>query len=51
VHVAIVGARRFEHLEESVGAVDLELTDADLEQIDRIMSGAATVAGPSPETT
>jgi aryl-alcohol dehydrogenase-like predicted oxidoreductase len=50
VEVAIVGARRAAHIEDSVGAADFELGDDDLAEIDRIMSGAVTVAGPSPES-
>jgi hypothetical protein len=50
VDVAIVGARRATHIEDSVGAADLELSEADLAEIDRIMAGAVTVAGPSPES-
>jgi aryl-alcohol dehydrogenase-like predicted oxidoreductase len=50
VHVAIVGARRVSHLEDSVGAADVTLTDADLGDIDKIMSSATPVAGPSPES-
>jgi aryl-alcohol dehydrogenase-like predicted oxidoreductase len=50
VHVAIVGARRAEHIEAAVAAVDVQLDASDLERIDRIMAGAAAVAGPSPET-
>jgi aryl-alcohol dehydrogenase-like predicted oxidoreductase len=49
VDVAIVGARRAAHIEDSVGAADFELSDDDLFEIDRIMSGAVTVAGPWPE--
>ena len=49
VHVAIVGARRLSHLEESVGAIEFTLSDADLEEVDRIMRSATPVAGPSPE--
>jgi aryl-alcohol dehydrogenase-like predicted oxidoreductase len=51
VDVAIVGARRPAHIEDSVGAADVELAPEDLAEIDRIMAGAVTVAGPSPETT
>jgi aryl-alcohol dehydrogenase-like predicted oxidoreductase len=51
VDVAIVGARRATHIEDSVGAAGLKLSDEDLDDIDRIMEGAVTVAGPSPETT
>lgn len=50
VDVAIVGARRPEHLEESVGAAALELDAADLDRIEAIMADAVPVAGPSPET-
>jgi aryl-alcohol dehydrogenase-like predicted oxidoreductase len=51
VEVAIVGARRATHIEDSVGAADFALSHDDLDEIDRIMAGAVTVAGPSPETT
>jgi aryl-alcohol dehydrogenase-like predicted oxidoreductase len=51
VDVAIVGARRATHIEDSVGAADFHLSDEDLDEIERIMMGAVTVAGPSPETT
>jgi aryl-alcohol dehydrogenase-like predicted oxidoreductase len=51
VDAAIVGARRATHIEDSVGAADFELSREDLDEIDRIMDGALTVAGPSPETT
>jgi aryl-alcohol dehydrogenase-like predicted oxidoreductase len=50
VDVAIVGARRATHIADSVGAVDVELTTEDLAEIDHIMAGAVTVAGPSPES-
>jgi aryl-alcohol dehydrogenase-like predicted oxidoreductase len=50
VEVAIVGARRATHIEDSVGAADFELSDDDLAEIDRIMAGAVAVAGPSPES-
>jgi aryl-alcohol dehydrogenase-like predicted oxidoreductase len=50
VDVAIVGARRPAHIEDSVGAADVELTAEDLAEIDQIMAGAVTVAGPSPES-
>jgi aryl-alcohol dehydrogenase-like predicted oxidoreductase len=50
VDVAIVGARRATHIEDSVGAADFELSAEDLAEIDRIMAGAVTVAGPSPES-
>jgi aryl-alcohol dehydrogenase-like predicted oxidoreductase len=50
VDVAIVGARRPAHIADSVGAADIELTADDLAEIDAIMAGAVTVAGPSPES-
>jgi aryl-alcohol dehydrogenase-like predicted oxidoreductase len=50
VHVAIVGARHVDHLDDSIGAVDVTLSDADLAHIDKTMSAATPVAGPSPET-
>ena len=49
VHVAIVGARSPKHVEDSVGAAELRLSEADLEQIDRIMAGSVPLSGPSPE--
>ncbi len=49
VHVAIVGSRSPAHIEESLGALQLTLTDADLEEIDGILEGAAPVLGPAPE--
>jgi aryl-alcohol dehydrogenase-like predicted oxidoreductase len=50
VEVAIVGARRISHLEDSIGALDVSLTKADLADIDAIMSSATPVDGPSPES-
>ena len=50
VHVAIVGARRVLHLHDSLGAVDVSLSDADLAHIDKIMNAATPVAGPAPES-
>jgi aryl-alcohol dehydrogenase-like predicted oxidoreductase len=50
VEVAIVGTRRAAHIEDSVRAAGFGLSDGDLEEIDRIMAGAVTVAGPSPES-
>jgi aryl-alcohol dehydrogenase-like predicted oxidoreductase len=49
VHCAIVGARRPEHIEGTAAAADVQLTEADLKEIEAVMSGAATVGGPSPE--
>jgi aryl-alcohol dehydrogenase-like predicted oxidoreductase len=49
VQVAIVGARSPRHIEDSVGAAELRLSDGDLDQIDRIVSSAVPLSGPSPE--
>ncbi len=49
VHVAIVGARHPQHIEESLAAAELSLGEADLEQIDRIMAGSVATGGPTPE--
>jgi aryl-alcohol dehydrogenase-like predicted oxidoreductase len=49
VHVAIVGARSARHIEEAVAAANVRLGDDDLEQIERIMAGAVSMAGPTPE--
>jgi aryl-alcohol dehydrogenase-like predicted oxidoreductase len=49
VHVAIVGARQVGHIEDSLRAVDISLTDSDLDEIETIMDEATPVAGPSPE--
>ncbi len=49
VQVAIVGARTPAHLAESLGALDLTLSQADLADIDGIMAAAVPVGGPTPE--
>src|SRR5262249_17958754 len=50
VHVAIVGARRPNHVADSLAAADVSLSEADLDEIDKIMVSAAPVSGPSPES-
>jgi aryl-alcohol dehydrogenase-like predicted oxidoreductase len=50
VHVAIVGARRADHVQDSLAAADLSLSEGDLAEIDTIMAAAAPVSGPSPES-
>jgi aryl-alcohol dehydrogenase-like predicted oxidoreductase len=50
VHVAIVGTRNPDHIDEALLAADIELDDATRGRIDDIMIDAAPVAGPSPET-
>ncbi|HEX2070294.1 MAG TPA: aldo/keto reductase [Thermoleophilaceae bacterium] len=49
VQVAIVGSRRPEHIAESVGALEVELGERELQWIAGIMEGAVTSPGPSPE--
>jgi aryl-alcohol dehydrogenase-like predicted oxidoreductase len=49
VQVTIVGARHPGHIEDSVAAAELSLSEVDLEQIDRIMAGSAPMTGPHPE--
>jgi aryl-alcohol dehydrogenase-like predicted oxidoreductase len=49
VHVAIVGARSAHHIEDSLAAADLTLSDTELAEIERIMAAATPVDGPSPE--
>jgi aryl-alcohol dehydrogenase-like predicted oxidoreductase len=49
VHVAIVGSRHTRHIEGPIGALDIHLDADDLAEIDRIMAGAVTAAGPSQE--
>jgi aryl-alcohol dehydrogenase-like predicted oxidoreductase len=49
VHVAIVGARSPKHIEEAAAAAELQLSEVDLEQIDRITADSAPIAGPFPE--
>jgi aryl-alcohol dehydrogenase-like predicted oxidoreductase len=49
VQVTIVGARHPGHIEDSVAAAELSLSDPDLQEIDRIMADAAPMGGPHPE--
>jgi aryl-alcohol dehydrogenase-like predicted oxidoreductase len=49
VHVAIVGTRDPAHVDEALAAAELDLDDEVMGRIDRIMSAATPVAGPSPE--
>jgi aryl-alcohol dehydrogenase-like predicted oxidoreductase len=50
VHVAIVGARRADHIQDSLAAADVSLSTGDLAEIDAIMAAATPAAGPSPES-
>jgi aryl-alcohol dehydrogenase-like predicted oxidoreductase len=49
VQVTIVGARHPNHIEDSVAAAELDLSESDLERIEGIMAGAAPMGGPHPE--
>jgi aryl-alcohol dehydrogenase-like predicted oxidoreductase len=49
VHVAIVGARQPNHVQDSLAAADISLSNTDLAAIGKIMASATPVAGPSPE--
>lgn len=51
VHVAIVGARRPSQLDGTVSASKIGLSEVDRQEIDRILTDAAPVTGPSPEGT
>jgi aryl-alcohol dehydrogenase-like predicted oxidoreductase len=51
VHVATVGARRASHLDGTVPAVDINLNEANLKQIDAALADAVPVWGPHPEGT
>jgi aryl-alcohol dehydrogenase-like predicted oxidoreductase len=49
VQVAIVGSRRAGHIEESIGALDVGLSEQDMAEIDEILAGAVPVVGPTPD--
>jgi aryl-alcohol dehydrogenase-like predicted oxidoreductase len=49
VHVAIVGARSSRHIEDSIGAAGLKLSEDQMELVDRVMADSVPVAGPAPE--
>ena len=49
VHVAIIGTRNADHVDDAVAAAGLELTDDVLRRIDDITRDAVHVAGPRPE--
>jgi aryl-alcohol dehydrogenase-like predicted oxidoreductase len=49
VDVAVVGARRASHLDETAAAADIEVSTADLQEIDAILADALPVRGPHPE--
>ncbi|WP_370542084.1 aldo/keto reductase [Amycolatopsis sp. FDAARGOS 1241] len=49
VHVAIVGARQPRHIAAGTAAADLDPTDGDLAEIERLTADAIQVGGASPE--
>jgi hypothetical protein len=50
VHVAIVGTRNPDHVQEALAAADVTLSASTLARIDQIVSDVTPLAGPSPET-
>jgi aryl-alcohol dehydrogenase-like predicted oxidoreductase len=50
VHVAIVGTRHPDHVDEALAAAELELDDDVMQRINQIMVDATPVTGPSPES-
>jgi aryl-alcohol dehydrogenase-like predicted oxidoreductase len=50
VHVAIVGTRNHRHIEEAIGAGEIELSGDELAEIDGIMEDAVEARGPTPES-
>jgi aryl-alcohol dehydrogenase-like predicted oxidoreductase len=49
VHVAIVGTRNADHVDEALAAAEIDLDDEVMQRIDLIMAEATPVSGPSPE--
>ena len=49
VHVAIIGTRNAEHVDDAVAAAGLELSADVLRRIDEIARDAVRIAGPRPE--
>jgi aryl-alcohol dehydrogenase-like predicted oxidoreductase len=50
VHVAIVGTRNQEHVDDAVAAADLVLDQQTMKVIEEIVRAEVPVGGPSPET-
>lgn len=51
VHVAIVGSRSKKHIEESIGALNVNLSGDDMGELESILAATLPVAGPTPEST
>ncbi|HWN34291.1 MAG TPA: aldo/keto reductase [Pseudonocardia sp.] len=49
VHVAIVGARSARNIENSLAAADIDFTEADLTEIEKIATDGVSITGASPE--
>jgi aryl-alcohol dehydrogenase-like predicted oxidoreductase len=49
VHVAIIGTRNSQHVDDAIAAADLEIGEDVLQRIDEITSDAVRIAGPRPE--
>jgi len=49
VHVAIVGTRDPDHVDEALAAAEIDLDAEAMQRINQIMADATPVAGPSPE--
>jgi hypothetical protein len=49
VHVAIIGAQHVTYLQDSAGAADVTLSEADLAAVADILKSASPVGGPFPE--
>jgi aryl-alcohol dehydrogenase-like predicted oxidoreductase len=49
VHVAIIGTRDSDHVDDAIAAADLELSDDVLRRVDEIARDAVPIAGPRPE--
>jgi aryl-alcohol dehydrogenase-like predicted oxidoreductase len=49
VHVAIVGTRNPDHVDEALAAADVDLSDDAMSKVDEIMRRATPISGPRPE--
>jgi aryl-alcohol dehydrogenase-like predicted oxidoreductase len=49
VHVAIVGARSARNIENSLAAADVDLSETDLTEIEKIVAEGVSITGASPE--
>jgi len=49
VHVAIVGARSARNIEEQPGRADVDLSESDLAEIEKLVTEGVSIAGSSPE--